>query len=121
MDNRSTASTTISVCLLHGIGLKIRRRENSVCLWHLSKANTMLILFPKIRNEDFAKKFVTEIIQAKRQWDISTTLAQNLSWWTRKNLASFAWLLRSTQKVKVDLKISQTFWRKMESFREVER
>jgi hypothetical protein len=37
-------------------GLKTRRRESFHFQWHLSKANTMLILFPRTRNADFAKK-----------------------------------------------------------------
>src|SRR3990167_4158250 len=32
-------------------------------------------------------------------------------WWKRKNLVSYAWLLRSTRKEICDWKMSQTFWR----------
>ncbi|OHA28092.1 MAG: hypothetical protein A3E92_00075 [Candidatus Taylorbacteria bacterium RIFCSPHIGHO2_12_FULL_42_34] len=85
------------------------------------KANTILILFPKIRNADFAKKYAWEYSQAKRQSGISTIREQKQSWWKRKNLALSAWLLNDTRKVINDWKISQTFWRRTEYLRVPER
>src|SRR3989338_6007338 len=38
-------------------------------------------------------------------------LVLSLSWWTRKNLVSSAWLLRNTRKEICDWKMCHPFWR----------
>ncbi|OGN16119.1 MAG: hypothetical protein A3C81_00885 [Candidatus Yanofskybacteria bacterium RIFCSPHIGHO2_02_FULL_46_19] len=71
----------------------------------------MWILFPKIQNEDCAKKLNAENIQALRQWDISMILAIKLWWWIKSKLRLFAKRLNSTRKVISGWKISVSFWR----------
>src|SRR3989344_2350611 len=77
------------------VGVITLVKVNLCSIWLSGKANTMLILFPKIRNADFAKKNAWEYSPAKRQWGISMIHEQRQSWWKRKNLVLCAWLLRN--------------------------
>src|SRR3989344_3782013 len=92
-------------------GVKIHRKESSCSISPLGKANTMWIRLPRIPSEDCAKKRGAESIHVLRQSATLTIRALKLWSWTRSAPHSFARPLRSTRKMEVVLKTSQTFWR----------
>src|SRR3989338_5558400 len=81
----------------------------------------MWILFPKIPKEDFAKKFVMEIIQRLPLWDISTTREQKLWLLIERKPKLSGKRLNFMWKVVIDWKMSQTFWRSIIFFQKPER
>src|SRR3989344_3065892 len=81
----------------------------------------MWILFPKIRKEVFAKKFVMVITQRLPLWVTSTTREQKPLWLIERKPKLSGKRLSSMYKVAIDWKMSQTFWRSTISFQKPER
>src|SRR3989338_5068988 len=81
----------------------------------------MWILFPKIRKEVFAKKFVMVITQRLPLWVTSTTREQKPLWLIERKPKLSGKSLSSMYKVAIDWKMSQTFWRSTIFFQRPER
>src|SRR3989338_3288314 len=81
----------------------------------------MWILFPKIRNEGCARKYGAANIQVLLQWDISTTLALKLWWWTKRPRLLFATHLNSTRKATKHCKVSENILSATTSLQKMER
>src|SRR3989344_5151416 len=83
--------------------------------------NKMWILFPKIRNEGCARKYGVANIPLSLLWDISTTLAQKLSLWTKRPRQLFVARLSCTQKVTKHCKVSENILSATISLQKMER